>query len=457
MKTTSAKRRRSTIPDELVVSEVLVRLPVKSLLRVKSVCRSWRAAVEDPSFVRRHLELSRARTTPSVLVIPRDEDDESESEGVSFHRLVLEKDDPADVALMFDKALLPDDHLGMTNAIVPTHCDGLIALATPTGKVFVCNPATREFVALPPGTTGSKIDATAVAIVGYDAWRDKYVVARYFYRRYDQCKQQDAADIGHEIFTLGEEEDSSCWMPTADPPHAIGPSRPICTRNAFYWSTHNRKPKNALLRFGLRDRAFDVVPFPPATADFNHSVDNVAEMGGKLCYVNTATNTAFDVWVADDDDVSRIPRWSLRCRVDFDLFLFGEAVGAEAMIPVADFGDEMLLAADYRTLYSYDARQDRVVRVVDLEDELEYDTADGDDEPCSGGLVHHVLSYAESLVPITEAADSDAVALVEPFVLAALVALASPEAATKAVKLLEPTARKIITGDLYHHRVLLCR
>ncbi|KAK3144970.1 hypothetical protein QOZ80_4AG0320530 [Eleusine coracana subsp. coracana] len=398
MTTTSTKRCQTTIPHDLVISEVLTRQPTKSLLRFKSVCRSWRAAVEDPAFVRRHLELSRARTPPSLVVIPRDEDDandESESEGVSFHRLLL--DDPADVALMFEKALLPD-HLGMTNAIVPTHCDGLIALATPTGQVFVCNPATREFVALPPSTRDVSIESPAVAI-GYDSWRDRYIVARYFYRTYDDECEEDAADIGHEIFTLGEEEDSS-WTPTADPPHAIRPARPICTRNAFYWSTHNLKPKNALLRFGLRDRAFDVVPFPPAT-DFNHCVDNVAELGGKLCYVNTATKTAFDVWVADDEGDGG-PRWLLRCRVDFDLFLFGEAVGAEAMIPVADFGDEVLLAADYRTLYSYDARQDSVVRVVDLEDELEYDTADGDEEPWSGGLVHHVLPYVESLVPISK-------------------------------------------------------
>ena len=69
------KRRRqmmaastSIIPDDLLVSEVLIRLPAKSVARCRCVCRSWRAGIAGAAFVRRHLELSRAgqRQHPSV-------------------------------------------------------------------------------------------------------------------------------------------------------------------------------------------------------------------------------------------------------------------------------------------------------------------------------------------------------------------------------------------------------
>ncbi|CAN6234778.1 unnamed protein product [Urochloa humidicola] len=69
-----------TIPDDLLVSEILARLPAAFLLRI----RSWRAAVKDPAFIRRHLELSRARP-PAILAfsLPVDDDDPGEEEEVT--------------------------------------------------------------------------------------------------------------------------------------------------------------------------------------------------------------------------------------------------------------------------------------------------------------------------------------------------------------------------------------
>ncbi|TVU13976.1 hypothetical protein EJB05_37416, partial [Eragrostis curvula] len=401
----------TNIPDDVLISHVFWRLPVDSLVSVKFVCRSWRAAIEDPGFVRRHLKLSCARRPPSFLVVPRAEDanNASVSEDVSFHRLLLDEKrapETADVELVFETAV------AMANAVVPTHCDGLVALATATEQVFVCNPATREFVALPPGSRDVRPikDRAPAAALGYDASRDRYVVARYFYREYRPFKDADGKgwldfEIGHEVFTLGGDVSEGSWELTDDPPHAIGPARPICTRDAIYWCTEHLKP-NALLRFSLRDRAFDVVPCPPGE-NFRHGVDHVTELSGKLCYVRTDTvrDTAFDVWVADDDGPR--PEWHLRCRVDFDDY--GPDIGSEILLPVAAAGHEMLIAADHSKLYSYDARYRSVRKVVDMEKELKYARADGtefpdsddEDEQDLAGLVHHVVPYVESLVPIS--------------------------------------------------------
>jgi hypothetical protein len=56
------RRRRSSPPsqnpelsEEIIVEEILVRLPVKSLVRFKSVCKAWRATISDPIFIRAHL------------------------------------------------------------------------------------------------------------------------------------------------------------------------------------------------------------------------------------------------------------------------------------------------------------------------------------------------------------------------------------------------------------------
>ncbi|KAL6885938.1 hypothetical protein ACP4OV_010199 [Aristida adscensionis] len=388
------------IPDDIMTSDVLLRLPVKTLMCVKAVSHSWLAAVEDPAFVRRHLQLSRARP-PAMLVVPREEyylDEDGPDDGISFHRLVLGKAQaPPAVELVFRQAW-PE---GIAHEILAVHCDGLVAVATATDQIFVCNPATREFAALPPASRDAQADdlkAPAVAL-SYDPWRGRYVVARYFYREHREVEDADTGgkmldfDIGHEIFTLGGgASDSGGWELTEAPPAPIAPVRPICVQGAIYWATAYVKP-SVLLRFSLRDRAFAAAPGPPG-ANFVHGMDHLTDLGGKLCYLRADSDVAYDVWVADDGPA---PEWSLRCRVDFADD--GPSVGIDALLPVADDGEELLFVADFKTLYGYNVRRKDLREVVDMDEELEYEEADGsaysDDE-----LVHHVVPYVESLVSI---------------------------------------------------------
>lgn len=71
---TSSRRKRTSptdLPEELVF-EILARLPVKSLLRFKSVSKAWRAAISGPLFTRAHLEHSASKweQSPSLLITP---------------------------------------------------------------------------------------------------------------------------------------------------------------------------------------------------------------------------------------------------------------------------------------------------------------------------------------------------------------------------------------------------
>ncbi|KEH37788.1 F-box protein interaction domain protein [Medicago truncatula] len=50
----SLLHRQPFLPDELVF-EILSRLPVKTLLQYKCVCKSWKALISDPQFAQTHL------------------------------------------------------------------------------------------------------------------------------------------------------------------------------------------------------------------------------------------------------------------------------------------------------------------------------------------------------------------------------------------------------------------
>jgi hypothetical protein len=53
---------------------------------------------------------------------------------------------------MLEKACQPEGE-GITNKIIPMHCDGLVTIATVNDQEFVCNQATQERVTLLLGTS----------------------------------------------------------------------------------------------------------------------------------------------------------------------------------------------------------------------------------------------------------------------------------------------------------------
>ncbi|CAN6248317.1 unnamed protein product [Urochloa humidicola] len=390
------KRRRigtppaAAISDDLLFAEVLPRLPIKSLVCLRSVCRAWRDAVDGGAVARRRLAL----TPPAMLVIPREDWHHDLADGsseLSFHRLLLADAEgrartppAAGVELVLEKAL--PGGATVTHEVVPIHCDGLVAVATRAGEVFVCNPATRELVALPPGTPSVRDDACACgalpAAIAYDASRASYIVSRYFYREFQETRDADSGnlvllnyDIGHEVFTLGDGA-AGMWEVTGDPPRPIVFARPVCTQEAIYWSADYPDEENALVRFDLRERAFDVLPSPPGAATYTGE-QRVAELQGKLYYVEyvMGSDTAVDIWVADEAGLGRRrrPEWTLRCRLEFD----DGVLGGESVLPVADDGNEMLVAVDYNKLYRYSDRSKCVSLVVDMAKELVYQREDG--------------------------------------------------------------------------------
>ena len=73
---------------------------------------------------------------------------------------------------------------GISVFSIPLHCDGLVLIPSVTGHIFVCNPATKEFVELPPGTRNVSLDQRVA--FGFDPSSGTYKVARHFLRSYSE-------------------------------------------------------------------------------------------------------------------------------------------------------------------------------------------------------------------------------------------------------------------------------
>jgi len=57
------------LPHELIV-QILLRLPVRSLIRFKCVCKSWFSLISHDNFANSHYEVTAATHTPKILFIP---------------------------------------------------------------------------------------------------------------------------------------------------------------------------------------------------------------------------------------------------------------------------------------------------------------------------------------------------------------------------------------------------
>ncbi|KQK04243.2 hypothetical protein BRADI_2g12585v3, partial [Brachypodium distachyon] len=156
-----SKRREESTNDgrprinlmEYLVQDILLRLPVKSLVRFKSVSKAWRAIISDPLFTRTHLEhsVTKWKQNPSANKIRFYQ--WSPGSAAEGSRLVHGRDFRGEFGSVCNLA----------------HCDGLVLLPTNT-QVYLFNPATRDSLTLPQSSP-SKIPCTPVGDTAA-SWRD---------------------------------------------------------------------------------------------------------------------------------------------------------------------------------------------------------------------------------------------------------------------------------------------
>lgn len=203
--------------------EILIRLPVASLARFKSVSKAWHAIITDPVFVRAQLQCSKHKenwNSPKFLISPVVVLDPGPpswfSTNVRLYEWRLEKDTKTEAELLYGRSITPGEFGPVCSK---AHCDGLVLLPTNT-KAYVLNPTTRDAISLPASKRNKMQFHRCLPIgLGLDASTGKYKLARFFYRshHYDTV---DVVRMGTEVFTINGEE--GCWRETVvDPPFPV--------------------------------------------------------------------------------------------------------------------------------------------------------------------------------------------------------------------------------------------
>ncbi|KAK9283366.1 hypothetical protein L1049_011608 [Liquidambar formosana] len=153
------------LPKDICM-EILSRLPVKSLLRFRCVCKSWCALTKDPIFIDKHLLLNRATLSNNdfPLIVGYCE----ELTGKSVVSLI-----PTETLEMF---VHPDPESFNTKfEHFSGPCNGIYLLGDEVHD-YLCNPALRQLKALPDFPTEQPNSKNHCLGFGFDSKTNDYKV-----------------------------------------------------------------------------------------------------------------------------------------------------------------------------------------------------------------------------------------------------------------------------------------
>ncbi|XP_059427752.1 putative F-box protein At3g20705 [Corylus avellana] len=283
MQTNRVRRNRSTfyLPKD-VVRDILLRLPVKPLVRFRLVCKSWSALLKSRDFTTTHLSRSASHGCNHLLLV--------NTQGVNSHTMALISRKALDVAVPIETPEEACGPMGMVGS-----CNGLVCLYRDWWVYMFWNPATTENRILPtplidnPTFRNKEIMRVSVGF-GYHC--NDYKMVRIVY-----CS--DCADV--EVYSTSR----GCWrvINSILPCESKQRTCSVILKGVPYW-LGSASGKRFVLSFDMGKEVFRQVLVP---SDPDPSYKSLGVFNGSLaiiyhpCPADLVSNF-IDFWVMKDDE-----------------------------------------------------------------------------------------------------------------------------------------------------------
>ncbi|XP_058739589.1 F-box/kelch-repeat protein At3g23880-like [Vicia villosa] len=343
--------RRSPVylPEELI-AEVLSILPVKSLLQLRCVSKSWKSLISNPIFVKQHLNRS-TRNANLTLV------SSFLNEGVAAFCL-LEKP-PITVNLSYDPyhQLKDKDH-----TFVIGSCNGLICFLGLSFfnehtemRLRVWNPATRAISEKLGFSSYDNASHPPTLIFGYDDSTGTYKVA-YFISHTTQVR---VFSLGHNVWRNIQNSplDHDCIMNV------------VQLSGSFIWlANHNYIGKKiVIVSLNLGTEIHTQLLPPPSFDDEPIINPNLSVLKDCLCFSHDFNQTHFVIWQMKEfgveDSWTQFLKISYRNNLQIDC-PFNEFRHNLLPLCLLEKNDTLLLTDAYqRHIILYNWRDNRVKRI----------------------------------------------------------------------------------------------
>ncbi|KAJ9551815.1 LOW QUALITY PROTEIN: hypothetical protein OSB04_015860 [Centaurea solstitialis] len=324
------------LPAELTM-DILSRLPVKTIIHCKRVCKKWRSLVSESSFVSFHLSKSSPTTTGFIF--------HQNVNHLYYHRIdpgILRWVEIED-KIVDDRRLHPDPPMNLDLNRVPIFqkslisqmgsVNGLICLwqhSTQHDNTFICNPVTREIMILPSPRYHTQEDFRRI-FCGFGFIDREYKVVRTFKRRIPLNGNQSyrITVFEAEVYTLG-----TCqWRNVGRVPYRLHGSHVPFLNDHFHWIVSNMEDAlERICTFDLNTETFQLFPSPPSEAIQGNCIQSLAVLKGCLCKSDTG-GFKFTIWVMKEYGIKKswhkemvitevISKWPLWPYLDY-IYLIG--------------------------------------------------------------------------------------------------------------------------------------
>lgn len=285
------------IPPE-VCREILSRVPAEPLLRFRCVCKAWRDTIDDPIFIRMHLDRQLLQIQDSSngvgqLILRGDLDS-------SLYSLSLESLNSDGIKVVEAMLLKHNPSYEWTKSPVGS-CNGVMLIAYSNGNKLLWNPLTREFHKLPPlKVMIKKLRGLyhSVSGLGYDSAADNYKVVRI-------AQVFDPRDRTLRSETLVYSLKLDSWRRIKDFPYRISRlSGGVFLKGALHWISSTMPLKctdDLIIGLDLGTEDYRLLPLPSnLSAQEKPSAKHLGVLGGCLilcCYYQIER---LEVWVMKD-------------------------------------------------------------------------------------------------------------------------------------------------------------
>ncbi|KAK9726059.1 hypothetical protein RND81_05G187200 [Saponaria officinalis] len=274
--------------SEDIMTNILLRLPVKYLLRFKSVSWSWYDLITDPFFITRHVEWSRKTSSKLHIVY----------NGPSFSLRHAEFDS-FDQDTVLDHPFVGQHH----SAVVVGVSEGLLCLCdTSTNNLIfpfaLYNPTTRSSNVLPePFFDVFSINYEHFFGFGYDATSDDYKIIKITQLQ----KQNDTSGDHAQVYSLN----TNSWKRVTRMPFRLtGLLFTGATVNGIvHWvasSYFDERPCDEIAGFDLASENYYLIPQPPSLETILESrcIIDIGVLDGCLSQVRSYLDIHLhDVWI----------------------------------------------------------------------------------------------------------------------------------------------------------------
>ncbi|KAL1804474.1 hypothetical protein DCAR_0936119 [Daucus carota subsp. sativus] len=230
------------LPQEIFL-EILLLLPVKSLLRSKLVCKSWRFLISNPDFVKQHVARTTNNPNNHDLFIAYDE----------FNHFFSVID-----VNSIDRAIRLNPPIKFSYVV--GSCNGLLCLADRANELYLWNPVTRQVKNMPGYKYSVRENSNDYRIAfgfGFDHASSDYKAVRIV-QKFDDIELVNRV----EVYSLNE----NCWKEInveLDIGYVDG--RRCSLNGSIYWSAQKRPHdfrQLVLLSFNVQSLIFCTIQLP---------------------------------------------------------------------------------------------------------------------------------------------------------------------------------------------------